>query len=83
MASDIFNLLTEEEKLQELQVAKRYMANRMYSLTAQLGIVNSFDPDTWAAGPFDDNSAASHLERDLQELVAVYKDICSLIADLQ
>lgn len=83
MASDIFNLLTPEEKLQELEVAKRYMANRMFSLTAQLGITNSFDPDTWAAGTFDDNSGASHIERDLQEIVEVYKDLLSLIAELQ
>jgi hypothetical protein len=83
MASDIFNLLTEEEKLQELQVAKRYMANRMFSLTAQLNITKSFDPDTWVAGPFEQNSAVSHIERDLEEIIAVYKDINLLIAELQ
>ena len=83
MASDIFNLLTPEEKLQELQVAKRYMANRMFALTAHLGINSSFDIDTWVAGTFDSNSAASHIERDLQEIVEVYKDLLSLIAELE
>jgi hypothetical protein len=55
----------------------------MFALTAQLGINSSFDIDTWVAGTFDSNSAASHIERDLQEIVEVYKDLLSLIAELE